>query len=251
MFQAKRRARVAAAERRVPAGRRIYAIGDIHGRADLLRALHTSILADAAGATGIVPVVVYLGDYVDRGLDSRAVIDILLDEPLPGFEVVCLLGNHEAMMLDFLESGEGALMWLYNGGNATVFSYGIPVPAGMRSEVDVQAIAGQLQEAVPERHLTFLRQLRTSHVEGDYVFVHAGLRPGRTLEEQDPADMIWIRDAFLGSDADFGKVVVHGHSISGQVDEQANRTGIDTGAYASGRLTCLVLEDGQRRYLHT
>jgi len=251
MFGARRQPREAAKTPRVPAGRRIYAIGDIHGRADLLRTLHASIVADASAAPDLEPVVVYLGDYVDRGLDSRAVIDILLDAPLPGFEVVQLLGNHEAMMLNVLESGEDAFMWLHNGGNATVYSYGIPVPAGMRSEAEMEAIADRLREAVPAAHMTFLHQLRHSHVEGDYLFVHAGVRPGLPLEQQDPGDLIWIRDAFLDADIDFGKVVVHGHSISGQVDERANRIGIDTGAYASGCLTCLVLEGEQRRYLQT
>lgn len=235
----------------VPERRCVYAIGDIHGRADLLARLHEMILADAAEAPEPEKVVVYLGDYVDRGLQSREVIDLLLDAPLPGFEAVHLCGNHEALMLDFLEDGRNGAMWLFNGGDATLHSYGIPVPSGMMRDGNTDECWQALREAVPPRHQRFLEGLRPYHLEGDYCFVHAGLRPGVPVERQEFGDLIWIRDEFLQSGADFGHMVVHGHTITGEIDEHDNRIGIDTGAYGSGRLTCLVLQGTGRRFLQT
>ena len=247
-FGADRSRRSAAA---VPAGRCVYAIGDIHGRADLLARMHDMILADADAAPEADKVVVYLGDYVDRGLSSREVIDLLIDAPLPGFRSVHLCGNHEAMMLDFLQTGRNGPMWLYNGGDATLHSYGIAVPAGFLRGGNEGECAEALRAAVPPRHVAFLEGLETYHLEGDYCFVHAGLRPGVPLEEQEQGDLIWIRDEFLQSDADFGHVVVHGHTITGEIDQRDNRIGIDTGAYGSGRLTCLALQGTGRRFLQT
>ena len=230
---------------RVPEGTRVYAIGDIHGRLDLLAQLSERIVMDSGNFTGERKVVVYLGDYVDRGPRSCEVIDLLADEPLAGFESVHLKGNHEQLLLDFLDDASVWPMWLFNGADATLSSYGVTPTAG------ADGLQAEFRASIPARHLEFLGALALSHAEGDYMFVHAGVRPGVALEDQDEADMIWIRDLFLSSDADHGKIVVHGHSIARQPEIEANRIGIDTGAYATGKLTCLVLEGANRAFLHT
>ncbi len=233
---------------RIADGSRVYAVGDIHGRADLLRAINRMIREDAAAAPTARKIVVYLGDYVDRGDASCAVIDCLIDEKLPGFEHVHLLGNHEDSMLRFLGDLQIGPAWLAYGGAATLRSYGVVPPSSDRGLARVQS---ELRDKLPQRHLDFLRRLPLSHVEGDYCFVHAGMRPGVALDAQAPQDLLWIRDEFLDSTADFGKIVVHGHSITDEPDVQLNRIGIDTGAYASGRLTCLALAGAERKFLRT
>ena len=235
----------------VPAGVRVYAIGDIHGRADLLTRLHDRIRADAADAPALRKVIVYLGDYVDRGEESSRVIDILLDGPPPGFEAVPLCGNHEELMLSFLEDAAMAPMWMANGGTATMYSYGVRFGDAVTTEARFLAMQRDFRAALPGRHRDFLRGLAVSHVEGDYLFVHAGILPGRPLREQKREDLLWIREEFLSSTADHGYCVVHGHSIVDEPDERRNRIAIDTGAYFSNRLTCLVLEGEGRRFLQS
>ena len=230
---------------RVPEGARVYVIGDIHGRLDLLSQLRERIVMDSGNFTGERKVAVYLGDYVDRGPRAKEVIDLLVDEPLAGFESVHLKGNHENFLLDFLDDASVWPLWLYNGAGATLLSYGVSSTAGP------EGLQAEFRAPIPARHLEFLHSLALSHAEGDYFFVHAGVRPGVALEDQDEADMIWIRDPFLFSDADHGKIVVHGHSIAREPEIEANRIGIDTGAYATGKLTCLVLEGANRAFLHT
>lgn len=233
----------------VPPGTLVYAVGDIHGRLDLLRAAHERILADARAATVARKVVVYLGDYIDRGSDSRQVIDLLIDEPLPGFHAVHLKGNHEQALLDFLMDIDVAAEWFAFGGDATLSSYQVarPVPGGGPDAL--RKVQSDLRARLPERHFAFYRSLSLSHHEGDYVFVHAGIRPGLPLDAQDEHDLMWIRDEFLKSTVDHGCVVVHGHSITPRPDVKGNRIGIDTGAYATGRLTCLRLELDEREFL--
>ncbi len=238
-------------EARVPDGARVYAIGDIHGRADLLTELHDMIRADASDHAGLRKVLVYIGDYVDRGLQSKEVIDIVIDRPLAGFEVVPLKGNHEDLMLDFLEDTRNADIWLANGGKATLYSYGVQSDGNVASDERLEAARKLLLEKVPKRHLEFLNDLSPWHIEGDYLFVHAGIRPRVSLDDQDHREMLWIRDEFLSSNADHGKMVVHGHSISWEPEIKKNRIGIDTGAFASGVLTCLVLQQTERTFLHT
>jgi serine/threonine protein phosphatase 1 len=234
----------------VPEGRRVYAIGDIHGRRDLLTKLHRAIAADAQDAASLEKICIYIGDYVDRGDESRGVIDLLMSAPLPGFRTVHLLGNHEDIMLRFLEDPAVAPRWIVNGGDATLYSYGVDWRGHTQAD-DLEALRLAFRSAVPAIHLKFLRTLPLSHIEGDYLFVHAGIRPGRDLALQDPADLIWIREEFLSSTTDHGRVVVHGHSISPQPEVRDNRIGIDTGAFATGKLTCLVLEGATRRFLQT
>ncbi|HYM31358.1 MAG TPA: metallophosphoesterase family protein [Candidatus Cybelea sp.] len=234
-----------------PAGCRIYAIGDIHGRADLLQQLRAMVAADARAGGETRNVVVYLGDYVDRGPASREVIDTLIDQPMAGCEEVFLLGNHEQAMLQFLSDVTIGPSWMQFGGWATLRSYGIAMtPTEIRMPW-LRVAQEQLNARLPPRHLAFLRALKLTHAEGGYLFVHAGLRPGVALDAQNPDDLIWIRDEFLNSRVDHGKVVVHGHSISDQVEMLDNRIGVDTGAYFTGRLSCVVLEASERRILQT
>ncbi len=234
-----------------PADSRIYAFGDIHGRADLLRRLHALVHDDAYRRQAPRNVAVYLGDYIDRGEDSSAVIDLLLDEPLPGFETITLKGNHEDSLLRFLEDTAIGPAWLLYGGRETLASYGVRPPAPGADERDFERARQELRVRLPERHRRFFAGLKLSHEEGDYLFAHAGVRPGVPLDRQAEDDLLWIRDEFLFSDAEFGKIVVHGHTISERPDVQRNRIGIDTGAFASGRLTCLVLEGTDWAFLQT
>lgn len=236
---------------RVPEGTRVYAVGDIHGRVDLLRDLHLMIHEDAYRHQAPRNVIIYLGDYVDRGEGSAAVLDLLLDEPLPSFETVHLKGNHEDSMLRFLDDVSIGPAWLFYGGAETLLSYGVKPPdASMRGD-DLVRAQRELRQRLPERHRRFLEQLSLAHEEGDYFFVHAGVRPGTPLDHQSAEDLIWIRDEFLLSDEEFGRIIVHGHTISERPDVRRNRIGIDTGAFASGRLTCLMLEGEEWGFLQT
>lgn len=236
---------------RVPEASRVYVIGDIHGRADLLARLHDLITADAEAHPTRRKVVVYLGDYVDRGFESREVIDGLLAQPLQGFEVVRLKGNHEQVLLDFLDDSTMGFNWLMIGGDATLYSYGVAkAPRAGRLD-NLDTVQGAFRDALPQSHLDFFRGLESYHVEGDYLLVHAGVRPGVALADQEARDLIWIRDEFLNSAADHGKMVVHGHSIVDRPETRANRIAIDTGAFATGRLTCLVLDGTAREFLST
>lgn len=243
-----RRKRASAA---VPEGSRVYAIGDIHGRVDLLRGLHEAVLRDAAAHDDRRRVVVYLGDYVDRGMQTREVIDCLLDAPLPGFEAIHLKGNHEACMLDFLDDAIRGAGWLEIGGNATLFSYGVKPDDSLALPARLADASARLARNLPDRHRAFFESLALHHEEGDFLFVHAGLRPRVPLAEQREADLLWIRDDFLRSTVDHGKVVVHGHSVSWEPDMRKNRICVDTGAFASGVLTALVLHGTDRRFLQT
>lgn len=236
----------------VPAGSRIYAIGDVHGRLDLLTRLHALIAADAAAAPVQRRVIVYLGDYIDRGPDSRGVVDFLLQPPLPGFESVHLLGNHEDYLLQFLEQAEVGPHWGAYGGLATLASYGVRPPSGFTPHVaDFETARRALADKIPAAHLDFLRGLKLTHAEGGYLFVHAGVKPGVALSEQQADDLLWIRDEFLNSPDDFGACVVHGHTIVETPEQHANRIAIDTGAFATGTLTALVLDGTERRFIQT
>lgn len=229
----------------------VYAVGDIHGCANLLEQIHQLILRDAEKTRCSRRVVVYLGDYVDRGDDPRAVVDLLLDDPLPGFESVYLMGNHEEFLLDFLEDPQNGPGWVFNGGNTTLASYGIKVDHQFLFAYDaLKRLQDEFKRRLPKRHLDFYRSLGLCHTEGDYFFVHAGVRPGIPLNNQSDEDLLWIREEFLNSKADHGKIVVHGHTITWEPELRDNRIGIDTGAFASGVLTALVLEADEKDLLH-
>ena len=233
---------------RVPAGHAVYAVGDVHGRADLLDELLVGISADAAEHDADQRRwLIFLGDYVDRGMASRAVIERLLGAPPPGFTPIYLKGNHEQAMLDFIDGRSDGRPWLSYGGSETVLSYGVRMtgtsPATLRAA---------LAEAVPPAHLQFMRGCALHHCLGDYVFVHAGIRPGVAFEQQEPRDLLWIRDEFLKAKQPLpGKVVVHGHSICRQPENRPHRINVDTGAFMSGRLSCVVLRGNTRRFFAT
>ncbi len=236
----------------VPGGQRVYAVGDIHGRADLLAELNRQIREDAVDAPAeIQKTIIYLGDYVDRGLDSMGVIDFFLTAPMDDFERVYLKGNHEDTLLRFLEDPSIGPDWFAIGGDATVLSYGIRIPAGLTSAQYLEYTWKEFRARIPQDHLEFLWSLQLIYQTGDYVFVHAGIKPGVPLEQQDPEDLMWIRGEFLDSRKNHGKVVVHGHMLMSQPDIQSHRIGIDTGAYATNVLTCIVLEGVTQRFLST
>lgn len=227
----------------LPPGLRLYAVGDIHGCLGKLTALHALMAEDAARAPESQRVVVYLGDYVDRGPDSRGVIEALLVPPRFGAQAIHLAGNHEAMMLDALTrptEPDAVRLWAANGGAAALASWGIDPEAS-----PPQAWAA----AIPEAHLAFLRTLRRRASFGDYFFAHAGVRPGIPLAEQDPDDLLWIREPFLSSTAELGAVVVHGHTPGREVVIRPNRIGLDTGAVFGGPLSCAVLFGDRLRLL--
>ncbi len=231
---------------RVPEGLRIYAVGDIHGRADLLDPLQEKMLADADRISGKRIIQIFLGDYIDRGQDSKAVVDWMLASPPPGWERICLKGNHEATLLDFLETAEIFRQWRQYGGLETLHSYGVDLKS-LRGEDAPEALQIDFRAKLPEAHYAFFSALPLMAEFGDYYFTHAGVRPGRRLENQSEEDLLWIRDEFLMSQMDFGKIVVHGHSAQEEPELLANRINLDTGAYITGNLTCLVLDgQGQR-----
>lgn len=236
---------------KAPDGAAIYAVGDIHGRLDLLTKLQAMILADAGKRQVDRRVVVYLGDYVDRGPDSKGVIDRLIERPLDGFESKFLKGNHEDFMLRFLGDGSLATSWMLNGGMATLRSYGVNVLDPTRDDDRLESARADLARALPSRHRRFLDGLELWHREGDYLFVHAGIRPGLPMEDQRASDLLWIRHEFLNSDADFGPVVVHGHTVVGEPETRANRIGIDTGAVMTGCLTALAMVGAERTFIQT
>ena len=230
----------------VPAGERVYAIGDVHGRLDLFEQLIAAIDADDAARTPAETTVVLLGDLVDRGPDSAGVIDAAMAWATRR-PVRLLAGNHEEMFLDSLERVEVLRHFLRYGGKETVLSY--PVDRSDYRELTLDQLQQRMRAAVPQAHIDYLREAEDAVAIGDYLFVHAGIRPGIPLEEQNPADLRWIRDSFISDTRDHGCVVVHGHTISDAVEEMPNRIGIDTGAFQSGRLTALGLEGSQRWYL--
>ena len=235
----------------VPNGTRVYAIGDIHGEPGPLSELMAAVRRDASHTEAERRVLVFLGDYVDRGLQSREVIEFLLGDPAPGFETVFLKGNHEAWVLAFLDDAGVGRQWLGAGGQGTLLSYGVGLPPGPRNAACLESLRESFARAFPDAHRAFLNGLGTLHVEGDYAFAHAGVRPGTALEEQREEDLLWGPDGFMDDRNDYGKIVVHGHAFAPEPVVARNRIGIDTGAYATGRLTCLVLEGASRRFLST
>lgn len=234
---------------RVPEGLVVYALGDVHGERRLLEALLSDIAEDARAQEGASPVAVLLGDYVDRGPDSRGVVDLLVRNPLPGFTMRCLKGNHEEAMLGFIEDPAAAVDWLRFGGAETLGSYGVRASVAAADADRCRVLRDLLAARIPDEHLRFLQGLESCVVYGDYAFVHAGIRPYRRLASQDPRDLLWIRAPFLDSPVRHEKIIVHGHTIVDRPDVRYNRIGIDTGAYATGTLTALVLRGETMRFL--
>jgi serine/threonine protein phosphatase 1 len=229
-------------------GRLVYAIGDVHGCSDALAALLRQVEADARrSAPDERALLVFLGDYVDRGPDSRGVIDRILGLQATGaFEVVTLKGNHEDALARYLDDAGFARAWAVNWGEETLRSYGVEPP---RTEADWAATQRAFVAAFPSTHRAFLRDLKLMVSVGDYLFVHAGVRPHVALGDQDANDLIWIRYEFLECENDFGKVVVHGHTPALEPELRHNRIGVDTGVYFSGVLTAVRLHGTERRFL--
>jgi serine/threonine protein phosphatase 1 len=230
-----------------PKGQRIYAIGDIHGRSDLLMELLALIASDLKCSPIGDAAIVTLGDYIDRGPDSRGVLERLAVQKLPA-PIVALRGNHEAMLFDFLSEPQSAQEWRRFGGLETLHSYGLDVSELQKGRGFSEA-AEKFREALPASHLDFLESTPLHYSAGDYYFCHAGIRPNVPLEAQEERDLLWMREPFISAQANFGKLVVHGHTPVAEPDIRSNRINIDTGAYISGRLTCLVLEADERRLL--
>lgn len=230
----------------IPPGQRVYAVGDIHGRLDLFEALVAAIEADDAAAAPAETTVILLGDLVDRGADSAGVI-ALARAWQQRRRVRILAGNHEEMFLKSLSSLEMFRHFLRHGGRETVLSYGVDRAAFTHADLDDAQV--MMQRAVPAEDIAFLDGFEDMIAIGDYLFVHAGINPGLPIEEQKVHDLRWIREPFLSHDEPHGQVVVHGHTICEAPEDCGNRIGIDTGAFMTGRLTALVLEGTERRYL--
>ena len=233
-----------------PPGKRVYAVGDIHGRLDLLDDLLARIQADIRARPIDDVTLVFLGDLIDRGPDSAGVIARLMD--LDGFPARCVVlqGNHEEILLRVLDGEEGlAYDWLGFGGDAFVESYGLSATA--LKALEEARIAERLKDAIPADHIQFLREAGDTVRFGDYLLVHAGIRPGIPVEQQQPHDLRWIREPFLTDGHDHGCVVIHGHTVSRGVERRKNRIGIDTGAYRTGVLTSVVIEAHDVRFLAT
>jgi serine/threonine protein phosphatase 1 len=225
---------------KIPSGQLVFAIGDIHGCDDLLLALEDKLRAYALTMPEFSVRQIFLGDYIDRGRDSQAVIAHIMAPPPDGWNRTCLRGNHEQMLLDFLAEPAIGPSWIdyINGGRATLHSYGVADP---KYFTDMQQARDELAAKMPATQRQFLENLPYSLEVGDYYFVHAGAHPNRKLVDQLPNDQLWIREPFLSSRHDFGKVIVHGHTISAHPQLTPTRIGIDTGAYWSGTLTAIAL----------
>ncbi|MCP5081983.1 MAG: serine/threonine protein phosphatase [Alphaproteobacteria bacterium] len=235
---------------RMAEGVRVYAIGDVHGRLDLLLELSQMIKEDLQENPVDHSVELFLGDYIDRGPESREVLDYLLTSAPVCNERICLKGNHEQTLLEFLEDPDRLKHWARYGGMAMMRSYGIAEGTPMTSAA-CKGIHRQFVAKFPDEHFEFCRDLPTSVSLGDYFFAHAGVRPGVPLEDQSDRDLMWIRDDFLTSTKYHGKFIVHGHTPARQPEVHTNRINIDTCAYGSGILTSLVLEDEGQGLLAT
>jgi serine/threonine protein phosphatase 1 len=227
------------------AGDRIYAIGDIHGRYDLFRALLNKIEAHAATLPpGKATHVILVGDLIDRGPDSAKVLKLVYNIQKQTRNMTALLGNHEELMVRALSGEPGMLnAWIKLGGGPTLRSFGLEVPKGT---YDLREFTQQVAQAVPREWVNWLQSMPLSARSGDYFFCHAGVRPGVAIKKQSRNDLLWIREEFLSNEDDHGVVVVHGHSVSSEVELRSNRIGIDTGAYKTNMLTALYLEGTER-----
>jgi serine/threonine protein phosphatase 1 len=236
--------------RSLPPGERVYAVGDIHGRADLLARMQELIRDHAAKAPLASITVVWLGDYVDRGPQSREVIELLIGSAASAHRSVFLMGNHEEALLRFLVDPRDGLQWARLGGLETLASYGVDAQA-LHFGLEPEGMRLAFLAALPDSHREFFLALELSRSIGDFFFCHAGVRPGVALGAQAPHDLIWIREEFLNWQGDFGRMIVHGHTPVAEPELRPNRVNVDTGAFATDRLTCAVIEDGKISFLST
>lgn len=233
---------------RGPDGVRLYAIGDVHGEAALLARMHAAIEDDLSRHPGRDFRIIHLGDYVDRGPDSKGVLDRLAEATRRESRIVSLCGNHDVGFLDFMAEPRADGLFAHNGGDRTARSYGVELD--FLDPVALRAGHAALVHAIPDAHLDFLSGLADRASFGDFFFCHAGVKPGVPLDEQDPADLIWIRWAFLSHTGLYEKVIVHGHTPVTRPEVLSNRVNVDTGAFLSGRLTALVI-DGAEKWVLT
>jgi len=241
--------RSGASRRPPPPAGTIVAIGDVHGRRDLLVRLLNKIRNAVRGEPCEL---IFLGDYIDRGADSCGVLDILVElSEGDEFETVFLKGNHEATMLDFLASPEIGPTWAQFGGDETLISYGVRPPLRKNDEAGWAKARDDLARNLPQTHLDLLQHLQLSAERGCYLFVHAGVDPDRPLDEQDESSLLWIRDAFLEDRRRLSRIVVHGHTPEPEAHADARRIGLDTGAYQTGVLTACLLRGGETRFIST
>lgn len=236
-----------AEELRVPDGKRVYAVGDIHGRLDLLDRMLAAIKLDASRVV-MRNVLIFLGDYVDRGPDSKGVIERLCSLNVPDWEIIFLLGNHDQAVLDFLSDAMLYRSWRNFGAAETLLSYGI-YPPRFDNDDAYEGVRHRFSEVLPSAHRQFFENLKDHYAVGGYYFAHAGVRPGVPLDRQVPEDLLWIRDVFLQSDIPLKKVVVHGHTPQDAPSRDAFRIGVDTGAYSTGCLSAAVLEAADCKFL--
>ena len=233
----------------LPAELRIYAIGDIHGRLDLLNELLARITSDVALRPTTTPLYVFLGDYIDRGPSSRETIDRLIEHG-KAHESVFLKGNHELIAIKCLSDRGLFDQWLRLGGLETLVSYGVPAET-LANGKQIAELQSAFHSALPQAHFRFFRDLKNSFECGDFFFAHAGVKPNVELSRQKENDLLWIRGEFLTSKDDFGKIIVHGHTPTREIEVGPNRINIDTGAFATGRLSCLVLEGEELSVIDT
>jgi len=232
-------------------GRLIYAVGDVHGRLDALEPLVEIIAQDALAAPPAErPLLIFLGDYVDRGPASAPVVEHVLKlMAQSAFEVRTLKGNHEEALLQFLDEPAFGPIWAEHGGRATLASYGVSPPLARDDEAGWEAACAAFAAALPAAHLAFYRSLELMITVGDYAFVHAGVRPGVPLDQQVERDLLWIRTEFTAAKGPFDKVVVHGHTALEEPQISRHRMGVDTGVYATGVLTAVRLDDAGHKIL--
>ncbi len=234
----------------IPEGRRVYAIGDVHGRNDLLKKLLDKIIKDDGERDSAESEIIFLGDLVDRGPDSAGVIDTAMQAKETFGNVRFLMGNHEEVYLAAAAGDEKSVRFFNRiGGRETILSYEITMKEYM--ELDMPQLARRIPELFPRKHIDFIAGFEDQITIGDYAFVHAGVRPGVPLSEQRQKDLRWIREEFLSAQEAYEKIIVYGHTINDDVVETGTRIGIDTGAYYSEKLTALALQEAERWYLDT
>lgn len=232
---------------RGPSDIRLYAIGDVHGRLDLLQQMHRLIGSDLDQRPTHDWRIIHLGDYIDRGPSSKEVLDFLVEMSSRDDRIISLLGNHDDGFLTYLTTGDIAGIFALHGGTETARSYGVQIDF---TDADL-ACRGHaaLVKAVPQSHIDFIRAMPRSVEFGDFFFCHAGINPASPLSAQDPEDLIWIRTAFLKWTTPFEKVIIHGHTPQGAIDIHPNRVNLDTYAWESGQLSAIVIDDTEKRFI--
>ena len=229
---------------------RIYSIGDIHGRSDLLEKLLKKIQEDVKKKPVRNNTIIFLGDYIDRGKNSKKVVELIINLS-DRFKKIFLKGNHEDMLNNFLKDPNLLDIWLVNGGDKTLINYGVNLKKFFLGKKDALQIQKEFLNKIPRRHLHFLKSLKHFYQISNYFFTHAGVRPNIKLSKQNKKDLMWIREPFLSSKYDFGKIIVHGHTPSYQPEVKSNRIGIDTCAHITNLLTSLVIEENKLRFIQT